>query len=73
MQQGGSPTPFDRNMGTKMAAKCVQWLTQTLERCTQPDGSIKATGSDTACLLGVVRRQYNFTPLEDLKSQTNFE
>ncbi|KAI5640570.1 phosphofructokinase domain-containing protein [Phthorimaea operculella] len=65
MQQGGSPTPFDRNMGTKMAAKCLHWLVETIQKGP-------ATGPDSACLLGVVKRQYKFTPLEDLKTQTNF-
>ncbi|XP_063821586.1 ATP-dependent 6-phosphofructokinase isoform X2 [Ostrinia nubilalis] len=65
MQQGGSPTPFDRNMGTKMAAKCLHWLVEALQR--GPSNT-----PDSACLLGVVKRQYKFTPLEDLKAQTNF-
>ncbi|XP_055689538.1 ATP-dependent 6-phosphofructokinase isoform X2 [Lutzomyia longipalpis] len=73
MQQGGSPTPFDRNMGTKMAAKCVEWLVDQLRVNTQPDGSIKATSHDSACLLGLVRRQYRFTPLHDLIAETNFD
>ncbi|XP_034836312.1 ATP-dependent 6-phosphofructokinase isoform X3 [Maniola hyperantus] len=65
MQQGGSPTPFDRNMGTKMAAKCLHWLVETIQKGP-------ARGADSACLLGVVKRQYKFTPLEELKAQTNF-
>lgn len=65
MQQGGSPTPFDRNMGTKMAAKCLHWLVDSIHKGP-------AQGADTACLLGVVKRQYQFTPLEELKAQTNF-
>ncbi|XP_047536393.1 ATP-dependent 6-phosphofructokinase isoform X3 [Vanessa atalanta] len=65
MQQGGSPTPFDRNMGTKTAAKCLHWLVESIQK-----GS--ANGPDSACLLGVVKRQYKFTPLEELKAQTNF-
>lgn len=73
MQQGGSPTPFDRNMGTKMAAKSVDWIVQTLKRCTQPDGSIVADTDDTAVLMGVIKRQYKFTPLTELKKGTNFE
>lgn len=73
MQQGGSPTPFDRNMGTKMAAKCVEWLVEQLKANTQPDGSICAKSPDTACLLGLVRRQYKFSPLKDLIAETNFE
>lgn len=64
MQQGGSPTPFDRNMGTKMAAKSLHWLVENIQRGN--------TGPDSACLLGVVKRQYKFTPLEELKAQTNF-
>ncbi|XP_052892903.1 ATP-dependent 6-phosphofructokinase isoform X1 [Anopheles moucheti] len=72
MQQGGSPTPFDRNMGTKMAAKCVEWLVEQLKANTQPDGSINATSAETACLLGLVRRQYKFTPLKELIGETNF-
>ncbi|XP_058053393.1 ATP-dependent 6-phosphofructokinase isoform X2 [Anopheles bellator] len=73
MQQGGSPTPFDRNMGTKMAAKCVEWLVEQLKANTKPDGSILAKGAESACLLGLVRRQYKFTPLKELIGETNFE
>lgn len=73
MQQGGSPTPFDRNMGTKMAAKCVEWMVDQCKKATQPDGSINCTGNDTACLLGLVRRQYRFTPLKDLLNDSIFE
>lgn len=73
MQQGGSPSPFDRNMGTKMAAKCVEWLVDQLKANTAPDGSICAKGQESACLLGLVRRQYKFSPLKDLIADTNFE
>ncbi|KAL8164959.1 UNVERIFIED_CONTAM: hypothetical protein K2H54_019592 [Gekko kuhli] len=30
MQQGGAPSPFDRNFGTKIAAKAVLWLSKKL-------------------------------------------
>jgi 6-phosphofructokinase 1 len=72
MQQGGSPTPFDRNMGTKMAAKCVNWLVDQLKANTV-DGKIIAKTPDSACLLGLVSRQYKFTPVTDLIPETNFE
>lgn len=29
--QGGAPTPFDRNFGTKLGVKAVQWLTEKLQ------------------------------------------
>lgn len=65
MQQGGSPTPFDRNMGTKMAAKSLNWLVEMIQK--GPNST-----PENACLLGIVKRQYKFTPLEELKAQTNF-
>merc|ERR1712029_265584 len=30
-QQGGTPSSFDRNMSTKLAAKTVHWLTEQLD------------------------------------------
>jgi 6-phosphofructokinase 1 len=73
LQQGGSPTPFDRNMGTKMAAKAVDWLVEQLNKHKQSDGTIMAKTQDSACLLGLVRRQYRFSPLKELIADTNFE
>lgn len=73
MQQGGSPTPFDRNMGTKQAAKTVEWMVEQLKRYTRDDGSVFADTPESAVLMGVVRRQYRFTPLVELKKETNFD
>jgi 6-phosphofructokinase 1 len=74
MQQGGSPSPFDRNMGTKMAAKAVEWLIAQLKEAPRTgDGSINCTSADSAVLLGLVRRQYRFSPLKELIGETNFE
>ncbi|XP_034252696.1 ATP-dependent 6-phosphofructokinase isoform X2 [Thrips palmi] len=73
MQQGGSPTPFDRNMGTKMAAKSVEWMVGQLKQHCREDGSINVSSPDSAVMMGIVRRQYKFTPLQDLKAGTNFE
>ncbi|RMB90343.1 hypothetical protein DUI87_33229 [Hirundo rustica rustica] len=35
MQQGGCPTPFDRNFGTKMGAKAVAWITGKIKECSR--------------------------------------
>ena len=40
MQQGGWPSPFDRNVATKMAAKTVTWLVEQLTHCAARDGDI---------------------------------
>ena len=73
MQQGGSPSPFDRNLGTKLGAKAVKWLVEKLQMSKHDSGFVPCLSSDTVVLLGMVRRQYVFTPLVDLKKDTNFE
>lgn len=73
MQQGGSPSPFDRNFGTKMAAKATDWLLCQLKQYKQPNGTTSCTSPDTAVLMGLVRRQYLFTPVQTLKTDTDFK
>ncbi|KAG9331906.1 hypothetical protein JZ751_016594, partial [Albula glossodonta] len=72
MQQGGTPTPFDRNFGTKMGAKSVLWITDKLKECYR-HGRIFANTPDSACVLGMKKRALVFQPLEELKEQTDFE
>ncbi|XP_053229005.1 ATP-dependent 6-phosphofructokinase, muscle type [Podarcis raffonei] len=72
MQQGGSPTPFDRNFGTKMGAKAVAWMSGKIKECSR-HGRIFANSHDSACLLGMRRRALVFQPLSELKEQTDFE
>ncbi|KPU76148.1 uncharacterized protein Dana_GF12020, isoform J [Drosophila ananassae] len=73
MQQGGSPTPFDRNMGTKMAAKSVDWLATQIKANIDANGVVNCKSPETATLLGIVSRQYRFSPLVDLIAETNFD
>uniref|UniRef100_A0A674IQQ8 6-phosphofructokinase n=1 Tax=Terrapene triunguis TaxID=2587831 RepID=A0A674IQQ8_9SAUR len=72
MQQGGTPTPFDRNFGTKMGAKSVAWLTGKIKEYSR-HGRIFANTADSACLLGMRRRSLVFQPLAELEEQTDFE
>ncbi|KAG8129614.1 putative ATP-dependent 6-phosphofructokinase protein [Naja naja] len=72
MQQGGSPTPFDRNFGTKMGAKAVAWMSGKIKECSR-HGRIFANTADSACLLGMRRRALVFQPIADLKEETDFE
>ena len=37
-QQGGTPSTFDRNMSTKLAAKTVTWLVEQLDHFASLDG-----------------------------------
>ncbi|XP_035488598.1 phosphofructokinase, muscle b isoform X1 [Scophthalmus maximus] len=72
MQQGGTPSPFDRNFATKMGMKSVLWLTDKLKECYR-HGRIFANSADSACVLGMRKRSLVFQPLAELKDQTDFE
>ncbi|XP_022244238.1 ATP-dependent 6-phosphofructokinase-like isoform X2 [Limulus polyphemus] len=73
MQQGGSPSPFDRNFGTKMASKGAEWLITQLKKNTDASGNISCNSPETAILLGLVRRQYRYTPVQALRAETDFK
>ncbi|XP_064110853.1 ATP-dependent 6-phosphofructokinase-like isoform X3 [Macrobrachium nipponense] len=73
MQQGGSPSVFDRNMGTKTAAKAVTWMTEQMLKHRQSDGSVFCDEANTAVLLGLQKRQYVFQPVAELKLSTDWE
>ncbi|XP_048018226.1 ATP-dependent 6-phosphofructokinase, platelet type isoform X1 [Megalobrama amblycephala] len=73
MQQGGAPSPFDRNFGTKIAAKAMQWISKKLkEFYRQDEGHVFANTEDSACLLGMRRRALVFQPVVQLKDETDF-
>lgn len=69
------PSPFDRNMGTKMAAKCVDWL---IDRVQESKGGcekghdVYTDEPETATLLGLRKRISCFTPVTELVSISNF-
>ena len=79
MQQGASPSLFDRNFGTKLASKAAEWLVAQLELHSKPlldeksTLTYNATQPDSAVLLGLVGRQYRFTPVQTLKGETDFK
>nr|XP_005162583.1 ATP-dependent 6-phosphofructokinase, platelet type isoform X1 [Danio rerio] len=73
MQQGGAPSPFDRNFGTKISAKAMQWITKKLnESYRRDEGRVFANTEDSACLLGMRRRAMVFQPVVQLKDETDF-
>ncbi|XP_033854713.1 ATP-dependent 6-phosphofructokinase, platelet type-like isoform X1 [Acipenser ruthenus] len=73
MQQGGAPSPFDRNFGTKIAAKAMLWISRKLKETYRKDeGRVFANTDDTACLLGMRRRALVFQPVVELKNETDF-
>uniref|UniRef100_A0A673KXJ8 ATP-dependent 6-phosphofructokinase n=1 Tax=Sinocyclocheilus rhinocerous TaxID=307959 RepID=A0A673KXJ8_9TELE len=71
MQQGGAPSPFDRNFGTKIAAKAMQWISKKLNESYRK-GRVFANTEDSACLLGMRRRALVFQPVVQLRDETDF-
>ncbi|XP_062847218.1 ATP-dependent 6-phosphofructokinase, platelet type isoform X4 [Trichomycterus rosablanca] len=71
MQQGGAPSPFDRNFGTKISAKAMQWISKKLNECYR-QGRVFANTEDSACLLGMRRRNLEFQPVVQLRDETDF-
>ncbi|XP_041824067.1 ATP-dependent 6-phosphofructokinase, platelet type isoform X1 [Melanotaenia boesemani] len=73
MQQGGAPSPFDRNFGTKISARAMQWLSQRLvETFRRDEGRVFANSEDSCCLLGMRARALVFQPVVQLKEETDF-
>lgn len=53
-QQGGNPAPFDRNMGTKLAANALEFILAQAKKYVDPaTGMTNATAVDSATLLGL--------------------
>jgi len=73
MQEGGRPSPFDRNFGTKMGAKCASTLIQQIEANKKPDGTVFTKDPSTATLLGVIKQRSHFTPVQELRNQADFK
>uniref|UniRef100_A0A8C1DXT1 ATP-dependent 6-phosphofructokinase n=1 Tax=Cyprinus carpio carpio TaxID=630221 RepID=A0A8C1DXT1_CYPCA len=72
LQQGGVPTPFDRNFGTKLGVKSVLWLTEKMNS-TYRQGRVFANSPDTACVIGMKKKVMSFSPVTELKAHTDFE
>uniref|UniRef100_A0A4W4F1M0 ATP-dependent 6-phosphofructokinase n=1 Tax=Electrophorus electricus TaxID=8005 RepID=A0A4W4F1M0_ELEEL len=69
MQQGGAPSPFDRNFGTKIAAKAMQWISKKLQESYRQGGFHFVS---ILVLWGSCRNVLLFQPVTQLKDQTDF-
>ena len=58
-------------LGTKMATKAADWMIAHI--CDAKDKNTLSNTPDTCVLLGLQRRQYRFTPVQLLKSVTDFK
>ena len=63
--KGGKPTPYDRNLGLKLAAKALDFLINQSEN--------HGSTCDSAVVVGMRSKQIMTTPVFELKMQTDFE
>uniref|UniRef100_A0A8C0JAY5 Phosphofructokinase, liver type n=1 Tax=Chelonoidis abingdonii TaxID=106734 RepID=A0A8C0JAY5_CHEAB len=72
LQQGGAPTPFDRNYGTKLGVKAMLWMSEKLQEAYRK-GRVFANSADSACVIGLRKKMVAFSPVTELKKVTDFE
>ena len=72
LQQGDSPTPYDRILGTKYASHAVDFFLEQMEKCVGKDGEVCASDPNTACMVGAKGSSTVITPLQDLIKETDF-
>ncbi|XP_026334471.2 ATP-dependent 6-phosphofructokinase, platelet type isoform X1 [Ursus arctos] len=71
MQQGGAPSPFDRNFGTKISARAMQWISTKLKEASGKGRRFMS--DDSICVLGINKRNLLFRPVAQLRKETDFE
>ncbi|CAF0941347.1 unnamed protein product [Brachionus calyciflorus] len=71
MQQGGVPTPFDRNLGLKLGAKSLNYMINCLE--TKAAKNYVCDTPLSACVCGLRKKQVMFSSIVDLREETDFE
>ncbi|XP_034499980.1 LOW QUALITY PROTEIN: ATP-dependent 6-phosphofructokinase, platelet type [Ailuropoda melanoleuca] len=71
MQQGGAPSPFDRNFGTKISARAMQWISTKLKEALGKGKRFMS--DDSICVLGISKRNLLFQPVAQLRKETDFE
>ncbi|XP_055975201.1 ATP-dependent 6-phosphofructokinase, liver type [Sorex fumeus] len=72
LQQGGAPTPFDRNYGTKLGVKAVLWISEKLQAFYR-NGRVFANSPDSAVVIGLRKKVVAFSPVTELRKDTDFE
>lgn len=73
MQQGHAPSPFDRNVGTKLGARAIEFVDACINQFVQGDGSVMVPINEACSVLGVTKQHVGFTPVHELKPLTDFK
>lgn len=72
IQQGWSPSPFDRKLAVRFAMKGLEWMMQQVEKYGR-NGRVKTDATDTVVLIGLCNGHYKITPINELKDKADIE
>ncbi|KAK2098188.1 hypothetical protein P7K49_023639 [Saguinus oedipus] len=71
LQQGGIPTPSDRNYSTKLGVKAMLWVSEKGHEVYRK-GRVFANAPHSACVIGL-KKMVAFSPITELKKDTDFK
>jgi len=73
IQQGGTPSPFDRLCGVRHAVRAFHFFVNQIEENRDEFGLIKADKPESAVVLGHIKSQTHYTPIEQLEDHADFK
>ncbi|KAK7574123.1 hypothetical protein V9T40_011314 [Parthenolecanium corni] len=73
IQQGDTPSSFDRSLGIKLGAKAIDWLYGNFDKFSTSDGKICTDLPESVMIIGLFGDQYCNTPLNELIPYIDFE
>ena len=73
LQQGESPSPYDRILGVQYAAHTVDFLQKHAQASINSRGKVRAETEESACMMGLKGTKFRAIPLQQLAKETDFE
>ena len=72
LQQGESPSPYDRILGIQYAAQTVDFLQKHAQENLDTRNRVRAESVESACMLGLQGTKFQAIPLQKLAKETDF-
>ncbi|PAA70679.1 hypothetical protein BOX15_Mlig002121g2, partial [Macrostomum lignano] len=74
MQQGGTPSPYDRNLATKFGVKAADWFSRVLSGgAAGRPATVDESATASAAIVGITKRGTSVRPVTELLSDTDFK
>ena len=73
LQQGESPSPYDRILGVQYAAQTVDFLQRHAQEGLNSRNKVRLETPGSACIMGIQGTKFQAIPLQQLAKETDFE